>query len=481
VRFRDRTEGDMKKLALLLVASSALAAPFDKSGISDWTKQPKPGPEPKFAPPAPKRSKLANGMALVVVENHALPIVALTLVIPGAGTAADGAKPGVADLTADMLDEGAGGMTAIAIAEEQDKLGASIATGAGVDAAEISASTLAKTLPQTLDLVAKIVSQPAFDGKELARVKSDHQNDLDELRDHPRQVAEDMLDGALWGETSAYGHPGTGSRDTFGKLELADVQAFYKDRYRPQTMTLVVAGDVDPKTLAASLDKTLGTWKQAGTTPPKIEAAPAATHKLLAVDRPGAEQSDVRIGIVGLDRKDAHFYQLEVLTQLLGGGFTSRLVQKLREEEGIVYTIEAAMEYRVAPGAFEVSTAVDTPATSAAIAEIVKQVGDLSTTDVTGEELDRAKQNLIRALPTTFATNASTAAAFAELALYGLPDDWYARYADNVRKVTAKDLRALAKSTLPADKLVISVVGDLGKANLADAEIRDAYGKRKPN
>ena len=468
----------MRRFMLLLASASAVAAPYDKSGISDWTKPPAPGPEPAFKPPTPRRSKLANGMALVVVENHALPIVAMTLVIPGAGAAAD-PRPGVAELTADMLDEGAGGMSAIALAEEQDRLGASIAVGAGADSAELSAQTLSKTLAPTLELVGKILMQPSFDAKELARVKGDRKNELDQLRDHPREVAEQMLDGALWGDTTPYGHPSAGTRDTFDKLELADVQRFYTDRYRPAAMTLVVAGDVDAKTLQAALDKTLGAWKQVGTAPAKLPAAPAPVHHVLAVDRPGAEQSDVRIGMVGIDRKDAHYYQMEVLANLLGGGFTSRLVQKLREEQGVVYTIEASMDYHVAPGAFEIATAVDTPATGSAIAEIVKQVDDLAQTDVPADELDRAKQNLVRALPATFTTNASTANAFAELALYGLPDDWYARYADNVRKVSARDVRALAKAAVPADKLVISLVGDLKAGGITDAEVRDAYGQKK--
>lgn len=473
-------------ILVLLVATTASAAPFDKSGIADWTKQPPAAKEPTFKPPVAKRQKLKNGMALVMIENHALPIVSMTLVAPGAGAASDpGDKGGLASFTADLLDEGAGGLSAIAIAEEQDRLGASIGAGVDVDYAQVSVSTLTKTLEPTVELLAKILTQPTFEQKEFDRVKGDRATSLELRRDRPREVVALMLNAALYGLSSAYGHPISGVRETFKDITAGDVQGFYKERWNPAAMTLVVAGDFEPKALRAKLDATLGAWKPAGAKKPvKPTVKPAKlTHRLLLVDRKDAAQSDVRLGLVGLDRRDRRYYQFEVLSSTLGGGFTSRLVQRLREQLGITYGARAGMDYRVARGPFVISTAIVTPETGRGLSEIFKMLNDLASTDVPAEELEKSKQNLIRALPAMFETNASTAGAFADLAIFGLPDNWYASYAANVRKVTAKDVKAAAKALIPANNMVISIVGDLtkirpeiDKLQLGEPAMHDLYG-----
>ncbi|MBL9014038.1 MAG: insulinase family protein [Myxococcales bacterium] len=452
----------------LVMSAPALAAPsvFDRSEIKDWTKQPEPTTEPTFKPPVAQKLRLKNGVQLLVVENHKLPIVSLALVVPGAGFAADPkGKGGLASFTADLLDEGAGGLSAIAIAEETDRLGASIGIGADADAAYVTVSTLAKTLDQTIDLATKLVTQPAFDDKEAERVHGDRATSLELRRDRPREVAQMLLAGAIYGPQSAYGHPGAGVREEFASVTVADARAFYKETWNPAVMTLVIAGDVDPKALQAKLDASLGAWKPSGAKRGKPVSAAAAKvpSRLLLVDRAGAAQSDVRIGLLGPGRKDPRFFAFEVYRTTLGDGFTSRLVQRLREQLGITYGANASMDWRVARGPFVISTAIVTPATGQGIFETLKMVEELTTTDVPAAELDKSKQNLIRALPARFETNASTADTFAELALQGLPIDWYARYADGIRKVTAKDVKAVAKAAVPARSVIVSIVGDLAK------------------
>jgi zinc protease len=425
-------------------------------------------------------------MSLLLVENHALPIVSMTMVVPGAGAAADpSVKGGVASFTADMLDEGAGGLTAIAISEETDRLGASMGASVDVDASYFGVSTLTKTLDPTIDLATKILTQPSFDAKEFDRVKGDRMTSLELRRDRPREVARILLDGVLYGSSSPYGHPSAGVRETFKDIAIADLQTFYKEHWNPAAATLVVVGDFDPKALRAKLDTTLGAWKQPGAKKPAKVAVKAAKldKRLLLVDRKEAAQSDIRIGLVGLDRKDKRYYAFEVLATTLGGGFTSRLTQKLREEMGITYNAHSSMDYRVATGPFVISTAIVTPETGKGLTEIVRMVDELSSTDVPAAELAKSKQNLIRALPAQFETNGSTASTIAELALHGLPDNWYATYAANLKKVTAKDVKAVAKSVIPSKRMAVSVVGDMTKVRadidklgLGDAVMFDLYG-----
>lgn len=471
---------------VLLAAATAAAAPFDKSGIADWTKPPPPTKEPAFKPPVAKRMKLANGMALLVVENHALPIASMALVIPGAGAAQDPAgKGGLASFTSDLLDEGVPGMSAIAIAEEQDRLGASIGFSVDSDAGYGFVSTLTKTLDPTVDLFTKVLTQPAFDDKEFERVKGDRMTSLELRRDRPREVASIILSAALYGATSAYGHPAAGVREELKGITAPDARAFYAAHYNPATMTLIVAGDVDPKALKAKLDATLGAWKPVGAkAPAKVVATPAKLGpRLLLVDRPAAAQSDVRIGLVGPARKDRRFFGFEVMRTTLGDGFTSRLTQRLREKLGITYGIGAGQDWRLQPGPFVIGTAIVTPETAHGITETLALVEDMAKTDVPADELEKSKQNIIRALPAQFGTNAATAGAFADLVLHGLPDSYYATYAANIRRVTAKDVKAAAKAIVPSGQLVVAVVGDmskirgdLDKLGLGEPKLHDLYG-----
>ena len=468
------------------VPAPTVSPVFATSGITDWATPPAPTKEPTFKPPVAKRFKLANGAGLIVIENHALPIVSMQVLVPGAGSALDPAgKGGLASFTSDLLDEGAGGLSAIGIAEESDRLGASIGIGVDVDAAVVSVDTLAKTLDPTLDLVTKLLTQPAFEAKEFERVKGDRTTALEQRRDRPREVAGLMLQAAIYGMGTPYGHPPGGVREEFATLTIADAQAFYAQRWNPATMTIIVAGDVDTNKLKAKLDAGLGAWRPKTAKPaPRPVVTPAkAGSRLLLVDRKDAAQSDVRIGLLGLDRKDRRYAAFEVFRTTLGDGFTSRLVQRLREQLGITYGAGAAQDWRLARGPFVIATAIVTPSTAQGIQETLAMVTDLAATDVPAEELDKSKQNIIRALPAMFDTNSDTTDAFADLVMHGLPLDWYARYAAQVRKVTAKDVKAVTKAVVPADRLIVAVVGDLAniragldKLGLGTPAMFDLYG-----
>jgi len=453
-------------LAVTALTTPAGAAPFEKSGIADWTRPPEPGPEPRFTPPVAQRSQLGNQLSVLIVENHTLPIVAIDLVVPGAGAAADPMhRGGLAAFTADLLDEGAGGRSAIELAEDQRLLGARITTRVDADAAYISASALTRTLDPTLDLFARILTQPAFGDDDVARVKGDRVTELRQRRDRPREVASNVLAEALFGRDSGYGHPETGVVVDAEAISAADVRSFYRGHWNPRRMTIVVVGDVSPPAVIAKLEAALGAWRTSDALPPgrPTSAPPTPAPRLLLVDRPGAAQSDVRIGTIGPARSDPRFHAFEVLRNIAGGGFTGRVTQRLREQLGIIYHASTDIDWRVAPGPFVIGAGIATPETATGISEVFKILDDVATNEAPAAELDKAKLNLVRALPDKFATNAATAATFAELALLHLPDDWYAGFADGVRRVTAADVKAAGKVTLTSGKMSVSIVGDLAK------------------
>ncbi|HEY2735143.1 MAG TPA: pitrilysin family protein, partial [Polyangiales bacterium] len=496
----DRVEAQAKTVQAIRQAHNEGA--FARSGIADWTTPPAPASEAPFVPPRAQRFRLANGISVLLIENHALPIVSMTLTAAGAGAAADPpGQGGLAAFTADLLDEGVSGESALAIAGEEARLGADIEIEVGPDAAEVSVDTLTSTLDGTLDLLTRIVTQPTFNMREAERVKGDLETSLALRRDRPREVASIVLNGALFGPDTPYGHPIAGVLDEFSQLGASDARAFYRQHWTPASMTLVVAGDVDAHRLQGALQNALGAWRPnrfvlpltaAGLSPPPAAAAvvpPAAVPiapiaRLHLVDRPEAAQTDLRVGLVGPERRDPRFFAFDVLRTVLGDGFTSRLVQRLREQLGITYAASADMQWRNSGGPFVIATAIDTPETARGVSEILKLVDALATSDVPSAELEKSKESMIRALPAEFETNENTVDAFAELVQLGLPDDFYAHYADGVRAVTAADVKSAAKTLLPSGRLVFSLVGDLKKVRgaidrlkLGAAQLYDPAGK----
>ena len=465
--------------ALLLLAATAApaaAAPWDKATGIDWTKVPPLGPEPVFSPPRPTRLKLKNGMSLLVVENHRLPLVSIELVVKDAGSAQDPAgKSGLAAFTAEMLDEGAGGKSALELSAEVDQLGARLDLGTSPDAASVSVSTLTRTLDATIELLAQVVTRPAFDDKEGARVLDDWLTGLKLRPDEPRLVAALLLRGVIYGMQAAYGRPGDGYLSEFTTVTLADAKKFYAERWTPRAMTLVVVGDVDTRALAVRLDAAFAGWKPAGKKAAPVKSAAAKpASRLWFVDRPGAEQADVRVGILGLSLKDKRIATADVLAKILGGSFTSRLNNRLREQLGWTYGARARLEGTAGVGPFVIATALVTPHAVEGIAEIFRIVGELASSDVPDAELAKARSNLMRELPQRFAANADTAEAFAELVETGLPDDHYAGYVARIKKVTGQEVRALARTLLPTGKLLVVVVGD---ASVLRAGVEQALGK----
>ncbi|MEZ4362436.1 MAG: pitrilysin family protein [Kofleriaceae bacterium] len=443
---------------------------FAGSGIADWSTPPPPTAEPAFTPPAATQLRLSSGLTVVVIENHQLPLVALTLVVPGAGSSADPPERlGLAAFTADLLDEGAAELSALQIAEAQEQLGAELDPYVDEESAGISARTLRKTLGPTLELLGKVVRAPTFAAADVERVRGDRLTALRQRRDRPGDVARAMLVGALYGARTPEGHPVAGFASDVAACTAAELREFYRTRWRLERSTLVVAGDVTAEALRATLEATLGGAGAAATAP---AASPAPTRskaprgrraRLLFSDRPGAVQSEIRVGLRGPRRDDPRFTAFEVARTALGDGFTSRLNQRLREQLGITYGVRAVMDWRRASGPFSISAALVSDATATGIAEILSIVRGLAARELPEEELARTKQNLIRALPAEFETNLSTALAFGELVRLDLPLTWHAQYLRELRAVTAKQVRAAAAGLLPARGMSVSVVGDLAK------------------
>jgi len=478
----------MRSRLVTLVLLGGLAR-ADVTYPTGWDAVPALGPERGYAPPHVERRKLASGAELWVAPDHTLPLVTVRVVMPGAGAAADPAgKGGLADYTAALLFEaGAGELGGHALAERLESMGSQLASWAEVDAGFVEVSMLASHRKEVLPLLGAIVGAPRFDAADARRVHEDRKTAVILRRDEPGAVGHLILRAALEGAGSPYGHPMQGTLASLPAFGVDDARAFYRARWSPARMVVVAAGDVDPDELSVALDRAFEGFRAKGTPPawPRPRAAPAATSRLLGVDRGDAEQANVVVGAIGLSRSEPRAVALEVATSLLGGTFSSRLSHRLREELGVTYGISAAAGYERATGTVSIESAIVTPKTGEGLAETLRIVTELGTTPVPPDELTAVQANLVRSLPQAFASNDAVVDAFADLAAGGLGPDWFDGYAGKIQAVTAADVQKVARAILDPSRLVVVVIGplrtigaDLAKLGFGPAVELDADGAR---
>ncbi len=277
-------------------------------------------------PPIQKRT-LANGLPVWVVEMHEVPVANVSLIVKAGASADPAGKYGLASFTAAMLDEGAGTRNALDFADAVDFLGASLSTGSGFDSSTIRLATPVSKLDDALPLMADVALRPAFNAEELERLRKERLTTLLQTRDDPASLASAAFARTVFGPRHRYGTFAMGNEASNGEMTAADLRGFYTKFYQPQNAHLIVVGDVTPDGIVPKLEKAFGGWKN-GAAPVKPVIETAAQHgprQIYLVDKPGAAQSQIRIGWVGVPRSTPDYFALDVLNTVLGGSFSSRL------------------------------------------------------------------------------------------------------------------------------------------------------------
>jgi predicted Zn-dependent peptidase len=265
----------------------------------------------------------------------------------------------------------------------------------------------------------------------------------------------------VFGEKHRFGTPAIGTAASLKSITAADLKAFHASYYRPDNAALIVAGDVTAEALIPLLERAFGGWK--GTTTDKAPAAGEApqltARRVFLIDKPGAAQSQIRIGWVGVPRSTPDYFALRVLNTILGEAFTSRLNNNLREVHGYAYGASSRFDMRLSAGPFYAAAGVQTDKTAEALNEFFIELARIHE-PVPGPELDKAKNYLALQMPRNFETTRGTANALANAYLYGLPVDYYSSYGDRVRAVTAADVKRAADKYIQPDKFAVVIVGD---------------------
>ena len=444
-------------------------------------KQPRLGPSSSFSFPRAERFRLKSGVRVILIPRRDLPLVRLRVGFDG-GASADPVKaPGLAHVTANMLERGAGKLSALAFSGALQDLGASLVSWVDQDHAQLELATLRRNLEPGLDLLADVLLRPRLTGGELDRLKRQLQGRVTQRRAKPAQIAHLAMKAALFGD-HPYGRPMLPHPAWLKAITLAQVKRFHQERYRPEGAVIIAAGDITAAELRAMLEQRLAGWEGKPPAPLKPSEPPDTPPRLVLVDRPGATQSVIRVGHLGPARATKMYAAMEALNTALGGSFTSRLNQNLREEHGFTYGVRSMFLTRRVGGMFLTSTSVETEDTAAALVEILKELEGAVSRSLTRAELTKAQRLLVEEQPARAETVAGLVEAHADLVLNGLPLSRLDSLTGEVNALTAEKITAAARRLVRAGEATIVVAGDLAKirepleAAYGKAEIRDVDG-----
>jgi len=447
------------------------------------TRAPAVAPLPAVLVPSATQFTLSNGLPIVAIHRDVAPIVSMALMIRSGSAADVPEQAGLASLTAEMMDEGAGARDALEFADALEHLGADLWVGTGRDGSQLSVQSPRETFFEALDLAGDVLVRPRLSDADWHRVLSDRRTSTVQRRDQPEAVVNVVSDRLLFGDEHPYGRPVEGYTRTLDRLSLDAIKGFHARFWRPNNAFVVVAGAFDEPALRARLEKALGSWQtQPVESSPPVPPLPPRP-RLCIVDRPGAPQSVIRMVAPGTDRLSPDRPGLAMLNAVLGGSFTSRLNFNLREKHGYTYGAASSFAFLRLPGSFAARASVFAESTAPSVREMLAELAGMHEQPITAEEHAKAQATLLMRVAEGLSTTGGIAATFGEMGLYGLPLDEPNRFVAALEATTADDLRALAARTIDPGAAAIVIVGDraaiegpLRELGLPAPVIRDADG-----
>jgi zinc protease len=443
---------------------------------------PAAGAEKALVLPTPESFTLANGLTVLLDRRKGLPTVAANLLFRGGLAANPTGKPGLAGFMLDMLDEGTKTRTALQFAEQLKQAGAELTESPGRDYSALVISAGRGTIDAAFDLLADAVLNPAFADAEVERVRKRRLGELIQSKEDPNAVADRVTLLALNTSENPYGYPVLGSEAAVKAMTVGDLRGFWEKQAVPRNAALVVSGDFTREELETLLNKSFQNWTDKPAADIEVKAA-AFTPNIVLVDAPGAPQSQLRTASPGPMRSSPDYEPLQVMNEILGGAFSSRINLNLREQHGYSYGAYSRIRALRYGGWLISGSGVRTEVTAPAVQEMVKEIGRMGDAPVTEQEMTLAKASLVRSLPSSFETTLDTVGMFAEIPAYNLGLSYYSEFSKKVDAVTDSEVKSLAKKYLVPDKLLIVAVGDrkviesglkgMGKGNV---QLRDADG-----
>jgi zinc protease len=437
-----------------------------KPGV-DRSQEPALGKPMLLKLPEMQKTTLSNGLKVVLAERHDAPVVNFQLLVDS-GYASDTLdKPGVASLAMRMLEEGTTSRKSLEIGEAFERLGAQFGASANLDSGFVYMNTLKATMPQALNLYADLVLNPSFPQNEFERLQKDRLAAIAREKTVPQLMAMRVLPSILYGKEHVYAKPftGTGTEDAVKRMRREDLVKYHDTWFKPNNATLLVVGDTTMAEVKPLLEKAFGSWR-AGEVPKKVldQVAPPDKSMVYLVDRPGALQSVIVGAQLAPPRNNPEALALDIVNDVFGGTFSSRINMNLREDKHWSYGVYSTLQPALGQRPFMSVSPVQTDKTDEALKELVREYRDIAGgKPISPQELKAAVDNNTLGLPGSFETAGQLTGAYTNIVQYGLPENYYNTFTEKALSLSPQEANALAARAFTPDRLIWIVVGDLSK------------------
>lgn len=468
-RYQTLTAKDLRKATKRYLLQPRLTISFlpetsvvDERDEPERSKTPAVRPTHVFHAPAVATTTLGNGLKLHVVERREIPKVATALMVHAGAAAETFARSGLSSMTVEMLEEGTTTRTSLQIEAELDRMGSHLATGGSREWSAISLDALKRHLPASLELMADVLLHPSFPGEELERLRKQRLDSILQEKASPSAIAGKSVRKRLFGSDHPYGWPIVGGPESISAMERTELEQFYLTHYAPSNAVLIMVGDIDLGEAETLAERYVGSWDVEAFGEARVEPVSAPSRVTYFIDRPGSPQSEIRLAKLAPPRSVEDYYELEVLNNILGGGFSGRLNLNLREDKGYTYGAFSSIRYGTVQSILVGSAPVESSVTREAIEQFFEEFDALSNwrRPVTEDELGHAQESLVRGFAQRFETMSQVAGEIAELEGYRLPIEELGRYTQQIEAVTIAKLEETAAKYLGTRDAFLLVVGD---------------------
>lgn len=467
--------------------SLAVAAVAGAGAASAQVKPPGPGALRPYAFPKVEQFTLENGLKVILVEKHTLPVVEGRVIIDAGAMREPSSKNGLASLAGRLLSEGTGDLSGADIAQRMESMGASYNAGGGFSNSFADVVALKNVFPDALALAAQTVIAPSFPESEFGRVKNQALAAYQQRRAQGSGLASDAFIRAAFDTAAPFSRPTAGTTATISGLTRDDVVNWHRTMFAPSSATLLLVGDITPAEARALAQRAFGGWaaSRSAMGPVANAVQKFSGTRVILVDRPNSVQSSIVIGQAGFQATDPDYLSMLALNNVLGGPFSSRLNTNLREKHGYTYGISSGLDLRAGAGAYQVASEIRTSATDSALVEAIGEYRRIVAEPVPATELQNAVNNLVSGFPNGVQSVQGLTGRLQNLIIWGLPIDFYVTYRERLAAVTPEDVRKVAMSRLTPDNLIVVVAGDAAKIeapirarNLGRVEVWDAQGNK---
>ncbi len=448
---------------LRVLPQQSLAA--SPNSALDRSAMPQAAAEAELALPVVRRSRLANGLNIAFIEKGGIPMAAFGLVVRAGGVNDPQDRPGLAYMTATMLQEGTAKRTSQQIADQMEFMGAQLSIDANREYVSIATDVLTSQVDDALEIVSDVARNATFPDNELERVRKERLTELSRISDNPNTIAMRASRTLLHGPGTAYGHPLTGDEKSVGEMARDELLGFFERSYGPENATFMVVGDMAFEDVIAKAERFFGDWQQMGraaASMPEEEEAPSIPQTTIYLaDKPGAAQSVVRAGHLTIPRHHPDFQKLSLLNYLFGGNFSARLNMNLRQDKGYSYGYNSWIDWFIGPSTLTAGGSVQTAVTKESVYETIREFQDIrEARPVTEDEFSDARDGMLRGLPAHFETQNQLLQQLTRMIVFNLSDDYFREYVDALKSITLDDVRGVSKERLDDAHLKILVVGD---------------------